>query len=158
MRATACALGQRMGGIRFLPDFFFPGFGRWWLEALGPASAWARADLLRHTDLRDGIGPDGPCNHRLNLDKGTSIMREIGIGLIGTGFMGKAHAFAYRAVAGIYPDSLRPVLQAVADVNGPAAEKAASQFGFRRSLADWRVLVADPEVEMYALLHPGTPQ
>jgi predicted dehydrogenase len=82
-------------------------------------------------------------------------MREIGIGLIGTGFMGKAHAFAYRAVAGIYPDSLRPVLQIVADVNGPAAEKAASQFGFRRSLTDWRALVADPEVEIVSITTPN---
>src|SRR3954468_20611489 len=82
-------------------------------------------------------------------------MREIGIGLIGTGFMGKAHAFAYRAVAGIYPDSLRPVLRAVADVNGPAAEKAASQFGFRCSLTDWRALVADPEVEIVSITTPN---
>ena len=29
-------------------------------------------------------------------------MREIGVGIIGTGFMGKAHAMAYRAVAGIF--------------------------------------------------------
>jgi predicted dehydrogenase len=82
-------------------------------------------------------------------------MREIGFGLIGTGFMGKAHAFAYRAVAGIFPDSLRPVLQAVADVNGPAAEKAASQFGFRRSLTDWKALVADPDVEIVSITTPN---
>ena len=29
-------------------------------------------------------------------------MRNIGVGVIGTGFMGKAHSFAYRAVAGIF--------------------------------------------------------
>ncbi len=45
-------------------------------------------------------------------------MRDIGVGVIGTGFMGKAHSFAYRAVAGIFPGSLRPVLQSVADING----------------------------------------
>ena len=44
-------------------------------------------------------------------------MRDIGVGVIGTGFMGKAHSFAYRAVAGIFPGSLRPVLQSVADIN-----------------------------------------
>ena len=42
-------------------------------------------------------------------------MRDIGVGVIGTGFMGKAHCFAYRAVAGIFPGSLRPVLQSVAE-------------------------------------------
>jgi predicted dehydrogenase len=48
-------------------------------------------------------------------------MRNIGVGVIGTGFMGKAHSFAYRA-AGIFPGSLRPVLQSVADINGEATE------------------------------------
>ena len=32
-------------------------------------------------------------------------MRDIGIGIIGTGFMGRAHALAYRAVSGIFPSS-----------------------------------------------------
>ena len=61
-------------------------------------------------------------------------MRNIGVGVIGTGFMGKAHCFAYRAVAGVFPGSLRPVLQSVADINEEAAEQAANQFGFLR----WR--------------------
>ena len=38
-------------------------------------------------------------------------MRDIGVGIIGTGFMGKAHGFAYRAVAGIFPVKLVPVLE-----------------------------------------------
>ena len=82
-------------------------------------------------------------------------MREIGVGIIGTGFMGRAHAMAYRAVAGIFADSLRPVLQTVADVNGVAAEKAAAQFGFRRWRQDWRMLVEDPEVEIVSITTPN---
>ena len=68
-------------------------------------------------------------------------MRDIGVGVIGTGFMGKAHCFAYRAVAGIFPGSLRPVLQSVADIDGRAAEQAAQQFGFLGWRTDWRTLV-----------------
>ena len=30
--------------------------------------------------------------------------KELGIGIIGTGFMGKAHAFAYRAALAAFPD------------------------------------------------------
>jgi predicted dehydrogenase len=82
-------------------------------------------------------------------------MREIGVGLIGTGFMGRAHAFAYRAVPGIFPGSLRPALQAVADVDGAAAENAARRFGFRRAMTDWRALVADPEVEIVSVTAPN---
>jgi len=72
-------------------------------------------------------------------------MRDIGVGIIGTGFMGKAHALAYRAVAGIFPGSLRPVLTCVADIDRPAAERAAGQLGFSRWSADWRSLIEDPE-------------
>ena len=82
-------------------------------------------------------------------------MRDIGVGVIGTGFMGKAHSFAYRAVAGIFPGSLRPVLQSVADIDGPAAERAASQFGFRRWRTDWRSLVEDPDIEIVSITTPN---
>ena len=82
-------------------------------------------------------------------------MRDIGIGIIGTGFMGKAHAMAYRAVAGIFPGSLRPVLRMVADVNGAAAAQAQAQFGFAHATADWKALVADPAVEIVAIAAPN---
>lgn len=82
-------------------------------------------------------------------------MREIGVGLIGTGFMGKAHSFAYRAVPGIFPDSLRPILRMVADINGSAAKRAAEQFGFQRWTADWRSLVADPDVAIVSITTPN---
>lgn len=84
------------------------------------------------------------------------IMRpEMGIGIIGTGFMGKAHAFAYQSVAGYFPESPVPVLQVVADVNGAAAEAAKAQFGFRRATTDWRDLVADPAVAIVSITAPN---
>src|SRR5437868_5946025 len=82
-------------------------------------------------------------------------MRDIGVGVIGTGFMGKAHSFAYRAVAGTFPGSLRPVLQSVADINGEAAEQAAKQFGFLRWRTDWRALVEDPDIEIVSITTPN---
>jgi predicted dehydrogenase len=83
-------------------------------------------------------------------------MRDIGVGVIGTGFMGKAHCFAYRAVAGIFPGSLRPVMHSVADINGGAAEQAARQFGFLHWRTDWRALVADPGLEVVSITTPNT--
>jgi predicted dehydrogenase len=41
-------------------------------------------------------------------------MKEVRIGLIGTGFMGKAHAQAFQNVALLFPDAARPVLDSVA--------------------------------------------
>ena len=74
-------------------------------------------------------------------------MRDIGIGIIGTGFMGRAHALAYRAVSGIFPVELRPVLEIVADNNPEAGQKAHRQLGFKRMTEDWRELVGDPAIE-----------
>lgn len=82
-------------------------------------------------------------------------MREIGVGIIGTGFMGKAHAFAYRAVSGIFPGLPRPVLQAVADIDGAAAERAAGQLGFRNWRTDWRSLVEDPAIGIVSITTPN---
>jgi predicted dehydrogenase len=82
-------------------------------------------------------------------------MREIGIGIIGTGFMGKAHGFAYRAVSGIFPTELRPVLEIVADNNAEAAERAQHQLGFKRVTFDWRELVADPAIEIVSITTPN---
>src|SRR4051794_39879799 len=82
-------------------------------------------------------------------------MREIGVGIIGTGFMGKAHALAYAAVPGVYPEVPRPVLQAVADVDGGRAEAAAAQFGFRSWGTDWRALVDNPAVQIVSITTPN---
>lgn len=82
-------------------------------------------------------------------------MREIGVGIIGTGFMGRAHALAYRAVSGIFPVELKPVLELVADNNPEARERAFRQMGFKRRTGDWRELVADPAVEIVSITTPN---
>jgi predicted dehydrogenase len=83
-------------------------------------------------------------------------MREIGVGIIGTGFMGKAHALAYRAAAGVFPESLRPVLQIVCDIDDAAAERTAAQFGFTRSTGDWTTVVDDPDVDIVSITTPNS--
>ena len=82
-------------------------------------------------------------------------MRDIGVGIIGTGFMGKAHAFAYRAVAGIFSPKLVPVLEMVADNDGEAAERAYRQLGFTRMTADWMELVNSHKVEIVSITTPN---
>ncbi|MCA0433172.1 MAG: Gfo/Idh/MocA family oxidoreductase [Proteobacteria bacterium] len=83
-------------------------------------------------------------------------MRELGIGIIGTGFMGKAHAFAYRGALAAFPDIPVPRLEMIADVTAEAAAKAAHQYGFARSTADWRTLVNDPRIDVVSITTPNT--
>ena len=82
-------------------------------------------------------------------------MAEIGVGIIGTGFMGECHALAFSAVAPVFQPRLRPRLQMVADVNAAAAERARERFGFARASSDWRELVADPSVELVSITAPN---
>jgi predicted dehydrogenase len=83
-------------------------------------------------------------------------MNDIGIGLIGTGFMGKAHAFAYHAALAAFPEIPAPRLVAVADVNAEHAKTAARQYGFARGTGNWRDLLADPTIHVVSITTPNT--
>lgn len=82
-------------------------------------------------------------------------MAEIGVGLIGTGFMGDCHAQAFAAVGGLFEPALRPRLELVADVTPALAERCARKYGFRRHTADWRTLVTDPAVGVVSITSPN---
>lgn len=83
-------------------------------------------------------------------------MKELGIGIIGTGFMGKAHAFAYRAALAAFPDIPVPRLEMIADVDGTLAAKAAHQYGFARSCGNWKDMIADPKIDVISITTPNT--
>jgi predicted dehydrogenase len=82
-------------------------------------------------------------------------MTELGVGLIGTGFMGKAHALAYgaaRAVMGDVPGVRRVAL---AETPFEKAQAMAAQFGFDRATADWRDMLADPAIHIISITTPN---
>ena len=80
---------------------------------------------------------------------------EVGIGLVGSGFMGKCHANAFRSVAGLFDLPVDPVLRVLADATPELAARGAAALGFARSTADWGALVADPGVEIVAITAPN---
>jgi len=82
-------------------------------------------------------------------------MKTIGIGLVGSGFMGRSHAHAFRAAPGVFELPLTPVFEMLADVNADAAAKAAAALGFARSTGDWQALVADPAVDLVDITTPN---
>ncbi len=81
-------------------------------------------------------------------------MAEIGIGIIGGGYMGKAHAVALQAVGAVFNTALRPRLEMVAASSDASAAGYAQSLGFARSTGDWRKLVADPKVEAVVIASP----
>ena len=82
-------------------------------------------------------------------------METIGVGLIGTGFMGKAHAVAWNAVKPVFGDVPDIKLVHLAEVNDALASLKAVEFGFARSSGDWRQVIADPEVDVVSITTPN---
>lgn len=74
-------------------------------------------------------------------------MKTIGIGIVGGGYMGKAHAVAMSSVGAIFNTALRPRLEMVAATSLESAERYRDAYGFVRAAKDWQELVNDPKVE-----------
>lgn len=84
------------------------------------------------------------------------MTQRMNIGLIGSGFMGQAHADAFRRAAMLYKDlPAIPHLYMLADATEELAVDAASRFGFEKSTGDWRALVSDPNVDVVDITSPN---
>jgi predicted dehydrogenase len=82
-------------------------------------------------------------------------MDSIGVGLIGSGFMGKAHALAWNAVRPVFGDVPAIRLAHLGEANDALAEARANEFGFARASGDWREVVADPAVDVVSITTPN---
>ncbi len=74
----------------------------------------------------------------------------IGIGMLGYGFMGKAHSNGYKTLAYMtWPPPLMPQLVSIAGRNEEAVAEAARRYGFAGHVRDWKELVADDRVQLF---------
>ena len=93
------------------------------------------------------------CNRLQNLFlKATNL--NIGLGIIGAGYMGKAHSVAMQAVGAVFNTHLRPTCEMICTTTEEGAASKAIELGFQRSTSDWRALVADPKVEAVIIATP----
>ncbi|HTS26299.1 MAG TPA: Gfo/Idh/MocA family oxidoreductase [Bryobacteraceae bacterium] len=82
-------------------------------------------------------------------------MKNLNIGLVGYGFMGRTHANAFRSVGNFFDLPYRPVLKTVAARNSGRGAAFAAQWGFESSVTDWRKLVASPEIDLIDIASPN---
>ena len=79
-----------------------------------------------------------------------------GIGLISVGWMGKLHSRAYQAVPLVYPElKIRPRFVHAADTAPDRAEYAREVLGYERAGADYRDVLADPDVDVVSICAPN---
>ncbi len=81
-------------------------------------------------------------------------MARIGIGVVGGGYMGKAHSAAFAAVGTVFETRLKPRLVAICGSTPESGARYAEAYGFDKAAADWQALVADPEVEAVVIASP----
>nr|WP_245556856.1 Gfo/Idh/MocA family oxidoreductase [Gryllotalpicola ginsengisoli] len=82
--------------------------------------------------------------------------RAVGIGLISVGWMGRAHSRAYRNVVEHYPElEVRPELVVAADLVEANRRDAVDLLGYRDAVADWREVLAHPEVQAVSICSPN---
>jgi predicted dehydrogenase len=83
-------------------------------------------------------------------------VKTLNVGLVGAGFMGKAHSLAYAAMPMFFwPPPALLVRKAIADITEEAAAEAARRFGFETSTGDWRKLVEDPSIDIVDIATPN---
>lgn len=81
-------------------------------------------------------------------------MANIGIGIVGGGYMGKAHAVAMSAVATVFDVALRPTLEMVCATTPETAERYRAAYGFRAATTAWPDLVHDASVDAVVIASP----
>ncbi|MEM0011204.1 MAG: Gfo/Idh/MocA family oxidoreductase, partial [Candidatus Bathyarchaeia archaeon] len=76
-------------------------------------------------------------------------IREIGVGMLGYAFMGKAHTNAFiKMPIFFYPPPAKPKLVAIFGRTEAKVREAARRFGYKKCYTKWEDLVKDPEVEI----------
>jgi len=81
--------------------------------------------------------------------------RFVGVGLIGHGFMGRAHSLAWRNITLFTDSPLTPVLKAVAGRSEDALRGFAARFGFERYYTDYRLMIKDPGIDIIDNVTPN---
>ncbi len=76
-------------------------------------------------------------------------------GLIGSGYMGRAHAIALQSAAAAFGADYAVECATLADVTLEQAKRAAESLGFAAATADWRAIVADPRIDVVDICTPN---
>ena len=82
--------------------------------------------------------------------KATGEAPEVGVGMLGYAFMGKAHSHAMLNIAHMmYPPPAIPKLVAISGRNEEAVKEAARRYGYAGYYTDWRDMLKDDRIQLF---------
>ena len=81
--------------------------------------------------------------------------KTLNVGMIGYGFMGRAHSNAYRKVNQFFDLDQTCVLKAVAARNSDKLEPFARNWGWESTETDWRRLVERDDIDVIDICSPN---
>jgi len=87
------------------------------------------------------------------------MIKPLRVGIIGAGFMGKAHALAWRNVQAVMANASSNVssvvLELLCDKPIEFATEQGHRLGFARTTDDWRVVVNDADIDVVSITTPN---
>ncbi len=81
--------------------------------------------------------------------------KKLNIGLVGYGFMGRAHSNAFVQAPRFFDLPWQPVLKAMCARNTERANTFAAKWGYESVENDWRALVARPDIDLIDIASPN---
>src|SRR5438046_844308 len=85
----------------------------------------------------------------------TTVTKPLNVGLIGYGFMGRAHSNAYRKVNNFFDLAHQPILKAVCARNADQAQAFADKWGYESVETDWKKLVTRKDIDAVDICVPN---
>ena len=86
------------------------------------------------------------------------MAKELRVGMIGYGFMGRTHSNAYKRLNDFFDVQHRPVLKSVCARNAEKAQAFADVWGYERVDPDWRKVVEAPDIDLIDIGSPNKTQ
>jgi predicted dehydrogenase len=83
------------------------------------------------------------------------MLKPVNVGMIGYGFMGRAHSNAYQTVNHFFDLAHRPVLKAVCARSADKAKAFADRWGYESVETDWRRLVERKDIDLIDICTPN---
>ncbi|MFZ2963725.1 MAG: Gfo/Idh/MocA family oxidoreductase, partial [Rhodoglobus sp.] len=83
------------------------------------------------------------------------MTRQLGVAMIGHGFMGAAHSQAWRTAPRAFELGAEPAMSVVVGRNADAAAAAARRWGWADSGTDWRSVLERDDIHIVDIVTPG---